>query len=149
MNRSRLDPFSDLNSLRSEILQLFDESLGARPHQTENAGRIWRPLVDVFEDPEQVTVKVDLPGVNRDSIDVQLTGEQLTVRGERLVERQAKVSALHLERPQGTFQRSFTVGVPVQSDKVQASYREGVLTIVLPKAETVKPRKVEIVADEG
>jgi HSP20 family protein len=91
-----------------------------------------------------LAVRLDLPGVDRDSVDVQLSGETLSIRGERRFERREGESYIHLERPFGTFQRTFNLSVPVQSDKVNASYKEGVLTVTLPKQEAVKPRKIQI-----
>ena len=103
--------------------------------------------VDIYESADEVEVYLDLPGLDRESIDVQLTGENLVVHGERHPMKREGGHFVHVERPEGAFQRSFTLGVPVDADKVQAAYRDGVLTITLPKAETVKPRKVEIKAE--
>ena len=108
---------------------------------------MWGPLVDISESENEVTVWMDVPGVDKQSIDVQLTGETLSVRGERRFERREGQNLLHVERPYGQFLRSFTIGVPIQTDQVQASYRDGVLMITLPKAEVVKPRKIQIQAE--
>jgi HSP20 family protein len=145
MNIIRFNPFAEVTSLRDQVNRLFDEMASPRAESREGgAPRMWAPLVDITENENEVVVTLDVPGVDRDGIDVQLTGENLVVRGERKFERQEKTSYVHLERPQGTFSRSFTIGVPVQADRVSASYRDGVLTISLPKAEAVKPRKVQI-----
>jgi HSP20 family protein len=134
--------------LRDQINRLFDEASLPRGERESNSGtRVWGPAVDIAEGESEVTVFIDVPGVDRQSIDVQLTGDTLTVRGERQFERREGQNVLHVERPFGQFVRSFTIGVPVQTDQVQASYRDGVLTIVLPKAESVKPRKIQIKAD--
>jgi HSP20 family protein len=148
MNLIRFNPFAEVTSLRDQINRLFDEASLPRGEREGNAGtRVWGPAVDIAEGENEVTVFIDVPGVNRQSIDVQLTGDTLTVRGERQVERPEGQNVLHVERPYGQFVRSFTIGVAVQTDQVQASYRDGVLTIVLPKAEAVKPRKIQIQAD--
>jgi HSP20 family protein len=150
MNVGRIDPFGDLSTVRDRLNRLFEEQQaveppgpGGRPVQS----RVWRPLVDVFEDQDTVQVYLDLPGLDRSSIDVQLTGDSLTVRGERRQEKREGGHYVHVERPEGSFQRSFTLGIPVDFEKVQANYRDGVLQITLPKAETVKPRRVEVKAE--
>ena len=148
MNLIRFNPFAEVTSLRDQINRLFDEaSMPRGDRESGTATRVWGPAVDIAEGENEVTVFMDVPGVDRQSIDVQLTGETLSVRGERKFQRQEGQNLLHVERPYGQFVRSFTIGVPVQTDQVQASYRDGVLTIVLPKAEAVKPRKIAIQAD--
>jgi len=152
MNLIRFNPFAEVTSLRDQVNRLFDEASmprGEARGEAAGGGRVWGPLVDISETEDDVTVRMDVPGVDKESIDVQLTGETLAVRGERSFERHEGENVIHVERPYGQFVRSFTIGVPVQTDKVQASYRDGVLSITLPKAEQVKPRKVQIQSDGG
>ena len=149
MNINRLDPFSDISAVRDRINRLLEEAQAPAAEARHATSRVWRPLVDIYETADDVEVFLDLPGLDRDSIDVQLTGENLVVHGERLPLKREGGHYVHVERPEGAFQRSFTLGVPVDPDKVQASYRDGVLTITLPKAEAVKPRKVQVKAEEG
>jgi len=144
------DPFADLTRLRQHIGRLIDEAPQAQGQQQRpDAGRVWRPAVDVFEDEDSLTVKLDLPGVERDTLDVQLNSEELTVTGQRKWQAPEKGGCVHSERPYGQFHRVFRLGVPLAPDRVQASYKEGVLTLVLPKAETVKPRKIAVNHSEG
>lgn len=151
MNLIRFNPFAEVTSLRDQINRLFDEASVPRGEARgeSGGGRVWGPLVDILETENDVTVRMDVPGVDKESIDVQLTGETLAVRGERSFERGEGENVIHVERPYGQFVRSFTIGVPVQTDRVQANYRDGVLSITLPKAEQVKPRKVQIQSDDG
>src|SRR5439155_5224586 len=144
MNIHRLDPFSDVSAVRNQIIRLLEEAQAPPVEGRAPSSRVWRPPVDIYEDANEVQVYVDLPGLRRDAIDIQLTGENLTVHGERRQEKREGGHFVHVERAEGAFQRSFTLGVPVNADHVQASYGDGVLVITLPKAETVKPRKVEI-----
>jgi HSP20 family protein len=144
MNLIRFNPYAEVTSLQDRINRLFEDVAAPRGEARESAPRLWGPAVDIAEDANEVTVSMDVPGVDLGAIDVQLTGDHLTVRGERKATRQEGQNYVHLERPHGAFQRSFTIGVAVQPDRVSASYRDGVLTITLPKAETVKPRKVQI-----
>jgi HSP20 family protein len=145
VNVIRFNPFAEVTSLRDQINRLFDDVSQPRGEaQQGSPSRMWAPLVDVSENENELAVRLDLPGVDRDSVDVQLSGETLSIRGERRFERREGESYIHLERPFGTFQRTFNLSVPVQSDKVNASYKEGVLTVTLPKQEAVKPRKIQI-----
>ena len=143
------DPFADLTRLRQQIGRMVDEAAPAPQRREES--RVWRPSVDVFEDSDAFTLKLDLPEIDNSTLDVQLTGEELVIRGERKPSLPAGGTLVHAERPHGRFQRAFRLGVPLQHDAVQATYREGVLTVRLPKAETVKPRKVavQIEAEQG
>jgi HSP20 family protein len=136
------DPFADLTRLRQQIDRMMDE--GGTPGKPREGGRVWRPAVDLFEDADALTLKLDLPDVDRQKLEVQITGEELVIRGERPWPPPQKGSCVHSERPYGQFHRAFRLGVPVQSDAVEANYKDGVLVVRLPKTENVKPRKVEV-----
>src|SRR5690349_5427430 len=112
---SLFDPFADLTRLRQQIDRLYDEAAPARSQET---GRIWRPAVDLFEDEDALTLKVDVPDIDRESLDVQLTGDELVVRGERKWVPPQKGGCLHSERPHGQFHRAFRLGIPLQHDAV-------------------------------
>lgn len=150
MNVIRFNPFPEFTTLRDQINRLIDDAAqpraegGPAPH-----ARLWSPPVDVVENENELTLRLDLPGVDLQGIDIQLTGETLTLRGERRFERREGEGYVHLERPYGTFQRSFNLSVPVQADSVRADYKDGVLTITLPKQEAVKPRKIQIQTTAG
>jgi HSP20 family protein len=137
------DPFADVSRLRQRIERLFDEST-SQSGRAQETGRVLRPPVDLFEDEDVLVLRVDLPGIDQSKLDIQLTGEELVIRGERSWEAPEKGACVHSERPHGQFHRGFRIGVPVQHDAVQASYKDGVLTVTLPKAETSKPRKIEV-----
>jgi HSP20 family protein len=148
VNVIRFNPFAEVTTLREQVNRLFDDASQPRGEGAQTgAHRVWAPLVDVSENENEVTVRLDLPGADRESIDVQLTGETLVIRGERRFERAEGESLIHTERPYGTFQRSFNLSVPIQPDRVNAGYKEGVLTVTLPKQEAVKPRKIQINSD--
>jgi HSP20 family protein len=139
---SRWDPFRELTAMQDRINRVFNEHLSrGEPHPGE---KTWAPVVDILETEADLIVRAEIPGVKRDDIDVQVTSESLTIRGERKFDEQSKDSYLRIERAYGPFSRSFSIGVPVQADKVKAAYRDGVLEIVVPKAEEVKPTKIEI-----
>lgn len=142
---SVFDPFSDLSRLGQQISRLVEERAGSVERGQE--GRLWRPAVDVFEDAEALTVRLDLPGIDRARLDVQFTGEELVIRGERPWSAPEQGACVHAERPHGQFHRAFRVAVPIQAEAVEAAYRDGVLTVVLPKSEAVKPRKIAVRTD--
>lgn len=137
---SRWDPFRDLSVLQDRINRIFNESVRG----AENASRAWAPVVDILETEGDLIVRAELPGLSREEIDIEITSETLTIKGERKMDEENKDRYLRVERPYGPFQRSFTIGVPVEASKVKASYRDGILEIVIPKAEEVKPKKIEV-----
>lgn len=139
---NRWDPFRDLSILQDKINRVFNEQVERGSEPASN--KAWAPAVDILETENDLVVRAELPGINRDDIDIEVTGESLTIRGERKFNEQDKEKYLRVERPYGPFQRSFTIGVPVQQDKVKATYRDGVLEVLVPKAEEVKPKKIEI-----
>ncbi len=145
MMMTRWDPFRDLSALQDRINRVFNEQLSRG--EAEGAGKTWAPVVDILESESDLIVRAELPGVKRDEIDIEVTSESLTIRGERKVDEQDSAKYLRVERAYGPFQRSFSIGVPVQPDKVKASYRDGILEVTVPKAEEIKPKKIEINAE--
>lgn len=105
----------------------------------------WAPMVDVAETKDEVIVRAEVPGMTKEDISVTLQDNVLTLRGERKQETEAKSATFHrLERSYGSFVRSFTLPTLVQVEKAKADYKDGVLTINLPKAEEVKPKEISI-----
>jgi HSP20 family protein len=103
------------------------------------------PAVDIEEVGDEFILRADLPGVSQKDVKVSLMGETLTIRGERKQETsKADATAVRFERLYGTFERTFTLGVPVRNDKVRALYRDGVLEIHVPKAEEAKLKEIEV-----
>jgi HSP20 family protein len=146
-NIVRFDPFEDMVRLQREVNRLFEDNSrsGVRNGSELANARTWAPAVDIVEDQNEIVLRAELPGIDRNSIDIELTGETLTIKGERKFEdTQQRENYIRIERSYGTFQRSFTIGVPVQADKVAASYKDGVLEVHLPKSEATKPKKVQV-----
>ena len=133
-------PFRNLSDLQSEMNRMF-EGVFARPTTGERA---WAARCDLWETKDELVVAFDLPGVNEKDVNVSITGDLLTLRGERRRPEHAEETYHHLERVYGKFERSIQVPIPVQPDKVRAGYRDGVLTVTLPKVEEVKPREIKI-----
>lgn len=142
------DPFDEIISLQDKIERVFEDSLramGGIKRREEMAKPIWAPLVDIYETPDSVVVKAELPGIKPEEVDVQLSGDVLTIKGERKQEKEEKGKHFHrIERAYGSFQRSFTIGVPVKEKEIKATYKDGLLEITLPKAEEVKPKQIKI-----
>jgi HSP20 family protein len=140
----RWQPFRNVSELQNEMNRLFDTVFG-QPAATTGE-RMWAPVCDVWETKDDVVVAFELPGINEKDVHVSMTGDMLTVRGERRWQQEPqKDDSYHrVERVYGKFERSLQLSVPVQSDKVKATYRDGVLTVRLPKADEVKPREIKI-----
>ncbi len=144
----RWNPFNDLRTIQEEVNRLFEQrnSPSQSAMSRENVStRVWSPAVDVTEDADEITLHVELPGVSQDDLRIELAGESLTLSGERPLPDEAnRAKYVRVERPYGPFQRVFTIGAPLQHDNETARYTDGVLEVRLPKAEAVKPKRVEV-----
>jgi len=137
-------PFERLSQLREEMNRLLDGSLAGF---AERAGLFsgWAPALDITQDKDTVFVKVELPGLKKEDIDISLHEGMLTISGERKQEkREGEGETFREERYFGRFHRTVTLPTAVQADKVKASYRDGILEIELPKAEEAKPKQIEV-----
>ena len=137
------EPFRDI---QTEVNRLFDSFLG-RPTTTATAtgSRVWMPVVDMYETNDDLILDVELPGVREKEISLTITGDVLTVKGDRqLGEQLNNAHYFHMERTYGKFERSIRLPMPVQAGQVTAAYRDGVLEVRLPKAEEVRPKEIRI-----
>jgi HSP20 family protein len=138
---SRWDPFQEMLNLRRTVDRLFDNA-GA-DHEWPQMQ--WGLAVDVVENKDDFIVKASVPGINPDDLDVSYVDDTLTVKGEIKSDNEIKENQYHLrERRYGTFTRSITLPVKVKGDAIEASYQNGVLSLRLPKAEEVKPKRISI-----
>jgi HSP20 family protein len=138
-------PFRHLSTLRDEIDRLFESPLSALTSDSQQFLSGWLPTIDLFEDKEQLVLKAEIPGMKKEDISISLHGEVLTLSGERKEEETVdKAETYRSERFLGKFQRTLTLPVAVNPDKVQASYKDGILTVTLPKAEEAKPKQIEV-----
>ena len=129
--------------------QDFEQPCG-RLEETQGTAGTWSPFVDVFEDNEGITVKVEMPEVDANDVDIQLEGNALILRGERKLEHAEKREGYHrIERYYGSFSRSFTLPTTVELEHVTAQSRDGVLRIVLPKKAETKPRQIKVEIDSS
>jgi HSP20 family protein len=134
--------FDRLASFRDEMNRLFDFSWPSRDSGLFSG---WSPALDVFDDKDNFVVKAELPGMKKDEIDITLHDGALTISGERKHERDvSETGTFRSERYFGKFQRSVTLPAAVDAGKVAASYKDGVLTVTLPKAEEAKPKQIAV-----
>ena len=144
MALERWDPFREAVSLRDAMNALFQDSFVRPSGASAQGGGVALPL-DVSENPNEFVVKASLPGVKPEDVQITVHGDTLTIQGETKVEDEKKGQRWHLrERRFGQFQRSLSLATPVDSDKAQASFEHGVLTLTLPKSEQAKPRQIKI-----
>jgi HSP20 family protein len=140
----RWEPFRNVNDIQGEMNRLFDGLFG-RPATVLAGERMWAPLADMYETKDDLFVTLELPGIREKDVNVSITGDMLTVKGDRRFERDVTDEGYYrLERVYGKFERSMPLPIPVQVDKVKATYRDGVLEIRLPKVEEVKPKEIKI-----
>src|SRR4051812_30870939 len=139
------DPFRQLSSLRDEIDRLFESPLSTLTETTQPFLNGWSPAVDLFQDKDNVTLRAELPGMKKEEIDISLHDGVLTLSGERKAEQtHEEADSCRSERFLGRFQRTLTLPSLVDADKAKASYKDGILTVVLPKAEEAKPKQIEV-----
>jgi HSP20 family protein len=124
-------------------LRLFEDSVNRL--LSEPAARPWSPAVDIFETENELLLKADLPGLEMSNIDIQIENGTLSLRGERKYENASKDGGFHrVERGYGSFARYFSLPETVDPEKVKAEYKNGVLTVTLPKKEVAKPRQIKV-----
>ncbi|MBV9874391.1 MAG: Hsp20/alpha crystallin family protein [Verrucomicrobia bacterium] len=128
--------------LRGELDRLFDSSFGPA-FRTPGSFHRWTPALDVYQDNDQFTVVVELPGLKKEDIELSLHDGVLTISGERKQEKKGEEGYKN-ERFFGRFQRSVTLPASVDGNKVKATYQDGILKVVLPKAEEAKPKQIEV-----
>jgi HSP20 family protein len=136
--------FGRLTDLRDEIDRLFESPL-TELARTSNLLSGWNPALDLFEDKDNLYVKVELPGMKREDIDVSLHEGSLSISGERKSEQKHEDAEVYrAERFFGRFQRTVMLPTPVAAEKVKAQYKDGILNITLPKTEEAKPKHIDV-----
>jgi HSP20 family protein len=142
----RFAPANDVLGVR-RLNALLDEAFTGWPNGNGALTSAWLPSVDVFEDKESLKIVAELPGLKPEDVKITLENSTLTLRGEKKQVAEEKTERVHrYERSYGSFERSFSLPNTVDTDKVAASFENGVLTIALPKAEKAKPREIAVVA---
>jgi HSP20 family protein len=135
-----------VRDIQGEMNRLFDSFFG-RPMATGTGtgSRVWFPVVDMYETKDDLLLNFELPGVGEKDVSLSITGDLLTVRGERHFRQELKDDhAYHIERAYGRFERAVQLPMPVQAGRVTATFRDGVLEVKLPKAEEIRPKEIKI-----
>ncbi len=142
----RWEPFRDMLTAQREFDRLFRGAFRpAAVGEEEASTRTWAPPVDIFENGDNLVLKAELPGINPDDVEVRVEDNTLYLKGERKFEKEVKEQSYHrVERSYGTFTRTFSLPNSVDSDKVGAEYKDGVLTLTMPKKEEAKPKTIKI-----
>jgi len=147
MSLARLDPFAELASLNDQMNRVFRNVRSSRERSPEEylVSSGFAPPVDVYEDEHNITLKVEVPGIDEKDIDVRIENSVLTVHGERKFEKEEKEENFHrVERQYGSFTRSFTLPSTVDPDQVRANYDKGILRISLAKKAEAKPKQIKV-----
>ena len=145
-NLTRWEPAREMMTLREAMDRLFDDAF-TRPLSIRDGWALATPAVDMYQTDNDVVVKASIPGIKAEEVQINITGEILTLKGEVKQEEERKERAWHIrEQRFGSFERSVVLPTAVKSDKAEAVFENGVLTITLPKADAVKPRTINIKA---
>ena len=131
------------NPVQDDMTRFVNEFLGRKLEA--DGPRVWQPRVDIEETDSAFVVRTELPGMKLEDIKITVEDSQLTIRGQKQRNEEKKGTVYHrVERVYGTFERSFELGHLVKSDRIEATYRDGVLEIAIPKAEEARPREIPI-----
>jgi HSP20 family protein len=140
LNRS--EAFRTTSGLESQVNRIFQELFD---RSQESNLTSWAPAVDIFENEHELIVKADLPDVKPEDLDIRVENNILTIRGERKFEKKVdEKNYLRLERSYGSFARSFSLANTVNSEAIKADYKDGVLTLTIPKREEAKPKQIKV-----
>lgn len=137
------DPF---RSLQQQVNRLFEETFGPSFPGEETLGvSTWAPSCDIYETDNEIVLKAELPGVKKEDVKVDIENNVLTLRGERKFEEETKKeNFVRIERSYGNFLRSFSLPTAVDTSKINAEFKDGILQVILPKREESKPKTIEV-----
>jgi HSP20 family protein len=140
-------PFEDLSTLRHEMDHLLERFFG-EPAGGDRPVSTWTPRINVTESKDGLTITAELPGLEAKDVDVAIAGDTLTIKGEKKHEREEKDEHHHMvERTYGAFSRIVRLPAPVAAENIKATFKNGVLTVTLPKTEEAKPKAISVTAE--
>jgi HSP20 family protein len=146
---TRWDPFREAVTLREAMDRLFEDSyVPARrqaERQAEQREQVWRLPLDAYVTPEEVVILANMPGVKPEHVEITIEGDTLTIKGERPAPLE-NVDYVLQDRSYGKFQRTLNINIPVDANKAEAKFEDGLLTLAIPKAEAVKPKTIQVVS---
>ena len=138
------EPFRDLMAMQDRMTRLIDETL-SRIWKEEVVRGVWSPPVDILERGDELVLKVDLPEVSQSEIDIRVEGSTLIIQGERrLIKDAPEENYIQIERPYGTFRRTFSIPRTIDPERIKASYKDGVLRVVLPRKPETQPKQIVV-----
>jgi HSP20 family protein len=142
---TRWDPFREFSTLQDRMNRLFQDSFAQPGREESLTTSVFAPAVDVYEDEHNITLKIEVPGIDEKDIDIRVENNSLTVHGERNFEKDEKEENYRrVERQYGSFTRSFTLPNAVDSENIRADYEKGVLKIRLAKKAEAKPKQIKV-----
>jgi HSP20 family protein len=151
MTLIKFNPMRDLVDFEREFskrFNSFENRFGisrSKDDKNEYENAFWMPLTDIFEDKDKYTLKLDLPGIKKEAVKISFVDGKLSVSGERVQEHESKDTKCHrVEKTYGKYYRSFNLPKEIKEEKISAEYKDGQLTISVPKAEEAKPKEIEI-----
>ena len=145
---TRWDPFREAVTLREAMDRLFEDSYvpaRRRAERLTEREQVWRLPLDAYITAEEIVIVANMPGVKPEKVEITLEGDTLTIKGERPAPLE-NVDYVLQERSYGKFQRTLNINIPVDANKAEAKFEDGLLTLVVPKAEAVKPKTIQIVS---
>ncbi len=146
---TRWEPFRNLTSFQDQMSRFLEDSFFRFPTD-DSSITTWAPAVDIYEDGNNLVVKADLPDINEKDLDLRIENNTLTLRGERKFEKKVEEdNYLRVERRYGAFSRSFSLPNTVNTEAIKADYKNGVLTVTLPKREEAKPKQIKVAVNSN
>ena len=141
----RFEPFRGMTATQNQFDRFLREAFSPAAGEGEVSTRTWAPPVDIYENGDNLVLKAELPGINPDDVEIRVEDNTLYLKGERKFEKEVKEQSYHrVERSYGAFTRTFSLPNSVDADKVTANYKDGVLTLTMPKKEEAKPKTIKI-----
>ncbi len=139
---SRWDPLRDMITMRQAMDRMLDEAF-TRGSETHGTGA-WLLPMDAYITDEAIVIRADVPGITADELQITLEGDTLTIKGDIKRDQDENRKYVLIERPTGRFERTLNVNTPIDHEHVEAQFKDGVLTLTLPKAEAIKPRQISV-----
>src|SRR5271165_4498603 len=143
---SRFEPFRGGTTLQDQINRLVNEAFDRTSDEANLTA--WAPAVDIYETEQELVVKADIPDIKPEELDIRVENNLLTIRGERKFEKKVNEdNYLRVERAYGSFSRSFSLANTVKTEAIKADYKNGVLTLTIPKREEAKPKQIKVTVE--
>jgi HSP20 family protein len=144
MSLEKWEPFRDLMTMQDRMTRLIDETL-SRMWKEEVVRGAWSPPVDILERENEIVLKADLPGLSQNEIEIKVEENTLTIQGERkLIKDTSGENYIQIERPYGIFRRTFNIPKTIEQEGIKASYKDGVLRVVLPRKQETQPKQIMV-----